>query len=228
MTTFTVKETSLPREWEGKYGKMLSYDLTVTGPNGDVECELAQKPETPAPKVGDTLNGDILPGKGNFPGKFKKEQQGGMPTKGGRPSRDPKERESIERQVCLKAAVELTVAMGPAAVGEMCERLEAFHRKGLALLELGAAPVSPVSAPAPAQPPAQEDQPPPPTEQPGITIDHIRAAYKDYKARADDAMEADTRWQQKVAAEGLTIETLAGANQSQMGELLNFLDPSPF
>jgi hypothetical protein len=41
-------------------------------------------------------------------------------------------------------------------------------------------------------------------------------------------MEADAKWQQKLAAEGLTVETLGQASQQQFGELLAFLDPSPF
>ena len=90
MPGYTVMEVDLPREWEGQYGKMLSYDMTVSGPDGQVKCELAQKPETPAPKEGDLIQGTIQPGKNGYPGKLKKEkpQQGGLSP--GKPKqRDP-------------------------------------------------------------------------------------------------------------------------------------------
>ena len=73
MPGYTVMEVDLPREWEGQYGKMLSYDLVVSGPDGQVKCELAQKPETPAPKEGDLIQGTIQPGKNGYPGKLKRK-----------------------------------------------------------------------------------------------------------------------------------------------------------
>ena len=228
MPGYTVMEVDLPREWEGQYGKMLSYDMTVSGPDGQVKCELAQKPETPAPKEGDLIQGTIQPGKNGYPGKLKKEkpQQGGFSP--GKPKqRDPGERNSIERQVAYKGAVELAVAVagtGVSDVDTLIASMTRFFNAGLGLIQTGQTPGRSTNPPVP----QNTEQPPPPSEPPGITIEHIRTAYKDYKAREQDAMEADAKWQQKLAAEGLTVETLGQASQQQFGELLAFLDPSPF
>lgn len=234
MPGYTVMEANLPREWEGQYGKMLSYDLVVSGPDGQVECELAQKPETPAPKVGDLIQGTIQPGKNGYPGKLKKEkpQQGGRFSGGGKPGkpRDPSERDSIERQVAYKGAVELVAARGAVSPQQQKDTLTELFHHGLSLIQTGQTPGRSTNPPVPqnTEQPESMEQPPPPDEPPGITIEHIRQAYKDYKAREQDAMEADAKWQQKLAAEGLTVETLGQASQQQFGELLAFLDPAPF
>ena len=84
-----------PREWEGRYGKNLSYTVALKDVDGVVE--LSQKPETPAPKAGDELTGEITPSSGNFPPKFKKDKpQGGGNWSGGGMS--PEREKKIVRQ----------------------------------------------------------------------------------------------------------------------------------
>lgn len=65
---YTIKAVSSePREWEGAYGKMLSYHIQVEG-NGE-PVTLNKKPDSPAPQVGDVIYGDVVPGE--FGQRFK-------------------------------------------------------------------------------------------------------------------------------------------------------------
>lgn len=123
MGSWTIKAiNSGPREWTSKAGHVnLSYRVDlVNDADGRLEgdVELTQKKTTPAPQVGQTLEGDVETG-GQYGAKFKKAQGGGARQGGGggRP-RDPAERASIERQVAFKGAVELVVAMKPEGMGE--------------------------------------------------------------------------------------------------------------
>lgn len=51
------------KNWSSKYGPMVTYEIKLEG--HDYPVQLNQKPETPAPTVGQELNGDIE--NGNFP-----------------------------------------------------------------------------------------------------------------------------------------------------------------
>jgi N-methylhydantoinase B/oxoprolinase/acetone carboxylase alpha subunit len=58
------------RGFDGKFGPMKSYKVKFQG--DDVAVEITQKAETPAPKLGDTLEGTIDTG-GSFGPQFKKD-----------------------------------------------------------------------------------------------------------------------------------------------------------
>src|SRR5437868_4692133 len=83
------------REPEIKGSKFYVYEIDFDEHSGPVE--MLQKPETPAPKVGDVLEGTIEPGREKedgtkWPDKFKKAQTGGFKP------RSPAETASIVRQ----------------------------------------------------------------------------------------------------------------------------------
>lgn len=86
--TYTVTDVvGEPREWQSKHGgTFLSYRVALKDVEGVVE--LSQKPETPAPKAGDLLAGEILPAQGSFPPKFRKEKRDFGGGGGGRSAQD--------------------------------------------------------------------------------------------------------------------------------------------
>ena len=51
------KVSSKIKEWEGQFGKMVTYHIKF--PNNDEVIEMNRKPDSPAPKVGDTVFGEI-------------------------------------------------------------------------------------------------------------------------------------------------------------------------
>lgn len=61
--------TNAPRHYESKYGSMVAYKLKLEGSNDIVE--LSKKSSSPAPAIGDMLNGTIE--KTDFGHKFKSE-----------------------------------------------------------------------------------------------------------------------------------------------------------
>lgn len=126
-----------PRDWEYQGNNFRSYYCKFEG--DERRIEIAQKPETPAPNIGDTLTGVITDKNGYF--KFKKARQGGgFGGNGGSRPRDPQERESIERQVAAKVASDLLVALmaqgtfkpeGVAALGDAHSKLAATVAGGI-------------------------------------------------------------------------------------------------
>lgn len=98
------------RDYETKFGAMKSYKIMLDG--GEV-VELSQKASTPAPTVGQELEGHIE--EGQYGKKFKKEfQQGGFSkpsvhstteTKFSTSSESPEKQESIQRMNALTNAV---------------------------------------------------------------------------------------------------------------------------
>jgi hypothetical protein len=105
MPSYTIESIDERREWEGNYGPMVSYKVTLAGSG---KAEIAQKPTTPAPTVGQTIEGTLEPSKNPaFPPKLKKAQQafGGG---GGRPAgRSPEESRTIVRQHSQHMALKL-------------------------------------------------------------------------------------------------------------------------
>lgn len=108
--TFTVNGARIKKENVGKFGNnVIAADLT--GADGETfeGVEFFQKPTTPLPADGDQLNGSLT--QTEFGLSFKKEQTGGFSGGGGGfrggGRSNPDERNSIERQVAYKGAVEI-------------------------------------------------------------------------------------------------------------------------
>ena len=106
MPTYTVKAINRQKNWSGKFGDMVSYYcLLENGEGNQAEVELAQKVSTAAPQVGQSLEGTVE--NGEYGKKFKKAQPAGGGFRGGPRPDDPATRDSIERQVAVKAAAEV-------------------------------------------------------------------------------------------------------------------------
>ena len=85
---------------------MVTYKIVLEGHG---PAELNQKPETPAPQVGQSIFAELQPNSNpSFPPKVKKVQQGGF---GGGRGRSPEETKSIVRQHSQEMALRaLTLA----------------------------------------------------------------------------------------------------------------------
>lgn len=94
------------------HGAFKSYTMTLRNHQGREQAvEWLRKADSPAPKVGDTVEGTVEPAKNpKYPPKFRQAQKGGGWQGGG--GRSGKSDRSIEAQVCIKAGVELAVAGG--------------------------------------------------------------------------------------------------------------------
>lgn len=113
---YTVTEVQPnPKPWRSSRGDdMLGYRLTLqNGTETVTNCELSQKASTPAPTVGQELDGTI-DREAQYGPKFKKAYAGG-PGGGGRP-RDPKETAAIQRQHSQKVAAMIVQAKATAGV----------------------------------------------------------------------------------------------------------------
>jgi hypothetical protein len=78
-----------PRHYETQYGKMVAYKLKLEGSNDIVE--ISKKDTSPAPKIGDELNGTIE--KTEFGHKFKADK---MAFNGGGKTYQPKDEAGIK------------------------------------------------------------------------------------------------------------------------------------
>ena len=97
---YTVESAMRTGEYTTQYGPMAKYAIKFQ--NQDEAVEMSQKPDTPAPKAGDILEGEI---ESTQHGKrFKKARVGG-----GR-FNDPQTRMEIIRQNALTNAVNFCVA----------------------------------------------------------------------------------------------------------------------
>jgi hypothetical protein len=105
MPAYVVEAVNESWDWDGKFGKNRSYKLHLKGPDGASQAgvELAQKLDTPAPQVGQTLQG-TLDTSGRYV-KFRKDQQPGGFGGGGPRPRDPKESAQIVRQWAVREAL---------------------------------------------------------------------------------------------------------------------------
>jgi hypothetical protein len=110
MPAYVIEQVGETWEWTGQYGTNRSYKLNLkgSGPDGTVLAgvELAQKPDTPAPTIGQTLNGTIDT-TGRYP-KFRKEQQQGGGGGGGWKGSDPKEHAEIRMEWAIREALVYT------------------------------------------------------------------------------------------------------------------------
>jgi hypothetical protein len=109
--TYTVAGfANPPRDWETANGQFRSFYLKVEG--DDKVYELAQKRDKPAPNVGDSFEATVEAREVNGSTFYKlKKHYAPRGNNGGRPSKDPAERESIERQVAAKTASDLLVGL---------------------------------------------------------------------------------------------------------------------
>ena len=207
MSSYTVQAVNSNREWEGKFGKMISYDINLQGPEGFTgSVELAQKPETPAPQEGGTLEGHIEQGK--FGPKFKKES--GQTFKGGGGGKPKADQDSIERSVAYKGAVDIACALitaGNPSEAEVRATIENFFDHGLALVQ-----GKRLTTPEQAFPGAVEV---------GPTAQELVAAYKDWMATVPDADEAKRDLALEKTAIGIVGDT-DSATDEQKAKLLNW------
>jgi len=99
---YTIKQIMKTGEFDGKYGKNFKYGMILTDDKGtEVEgVELSQKPETPVPAVGSTIDGNIEDTQ--YGKRFKKDfARGGE----GSYKNNPETRNEIIRQNALTNAV---------------------------------------------------------------------------------------------------------------------------
>jgi hypothetical protein len=87
----TISKVLDRREWNGQHGPMVTYKIELEGHG---VAELNQKPETPAPQEGQSIFGDLQPGREGYPPKLKKAQQNSF----GGGGKSPEQQKSIVRQ----------------------------------------------------------------------------------------------------------------------------------
>lgn len=108
MSKFVVKKVSEPKEFEGQYGKMSTYTL-MGELDGELDSvQLNTKSSSPAPKIGDELEGTVETTQ--YGKKFKKSapQGSGGGYSGGKS--DPETQSAIIRQNALTNSVAFCVA----------------------------------------------------------------------------------------------------------------------
>lgn len=109
MSNYQITAVNGKREFESKYGPLVSYKINIKGDDGyEGEAEITRKPESPAPSQGETIEGTLDRSNPRFPPKLKKAPGGGAGAPRG--ARSAKDSDSIERQVAYKGAVEMAVA----------------------------------------------------------------------------------------------------------------------
>lgn len=110
MSQFTLTAVDPePRVWEGDHGAFHIWTIAFEGLQGRVdEGELKQKATTPAPTVGQTVDGEIVSKPGRKPElkKIFSPNGGGGGFKGGG-GKSPVERAEIRRMSSQRAAIEL-------------------------------------------------------------------------------------------------------------------------
>lgn len=138
MAQYTIKAIhGQPKPWEStKGGPMLSYRVDLADSSGTVaqKVELAQKKDTPAPSVGDTIDGEITTRTYGDPPRedlrFKKEYGGGGGGRGGGrkyleddPAIYAAKQAAIAAQTSIERATELVLAREPNA-GSTAQRAD--------------------------------------------------------------------------------------------------------
>ena len=216
MSTYQVKAVTSKREFESKYGPLMSYKVQLVGDDGfEGEAEITQKPTTTAPAKGQVIEGTLDKSNPKYPPKLKKAQGAG----GGRPgggARAPKDTDSIERQVAYKGAVELAVAFG-SNPEEGRQLLPEFFALSIALIQ-DKKEVSPAEAVKAVFPGATE-------EAPEIDRETLIAAYKGWV----NVMTATEHSDEEIAKTFETKKTALGignmddATAEQRAELHEYL-----
>jgi len=127
-----AKVSPTTKEWESKYGKFITYYVLLEG-EGQEPVEMNKKPDSPAPKVGDTLYGTLTASQ--FGQKFKTEKRP-EPSK---PAWQPKDDKEIRAQAMLKSAVEYGGQIGwildPNEQNNQLEALDALTKHLYALVD---------------------------------------------------------------------------------------------
>jgi len=150
----TIQAVGTPRDWTGNYGPMRDYPLQLDTNGNVMEVYITQKPETPAPQAGQSIDYEIArsdqhgtkikraqqqQGQGNFPATTTT-----APPANGSPAQADPRQKSIERQTAAKVAgMILNGASEAAAFDELAAQVLRFIQ--------GAQP-QPAAAPAAAQP----------------------------------------------------------------------------
>ncbi len=97
---YVIRTVGPTESFKTQYGQMTKYTVQFEG--ADDWVQINQKPESPAPKIGDSLDGTVETSQYGL--KFKRAQNApGGPGRGS--SNDPATRTSIERQSSVNAAV---------------------------------------------------------------------------------------------------------------------------
>lgn len=118
-----------PRHYESKYGSMVAYKLKLEGSNDIVE--LSKKSTSPAPAIGDTLNGTVE--KTDFGHKFKAESTFNGTGNGGK-SYQPKDEAAIKAMWAIGQAVQLHAAVTRNG-GEEAQGIEVTAKELFAMVE---------------------------------------------------------------------------------------------
>jgi hypothetical protein len=214
MSNYQITAVTGQREFDSKYGPLVSYKLTIKGDDGyEGEAEMTRKPESPAPSAGETIEGTLDRSNPRFPPKLKKAQGGGAPRSGG--ARSAKDSDSIERQVAYKGAVEMAIAFADNA-DQGKELLPGLFELSVELIQgKGSDPVETIKKVFPG---AQE-------EKPQIDRKEVISAYQQWVAvqaaegKSDE--EIATLFQTKKTALG--IGDLDEAAEDKKADLLAFL-----
>lgn len=103
LTKDAVEKKRLPADEARKRGPLVIYSIELRDEGRLVQAEMMQKPETPAPKAGDVLEGTLTTS--DFGMKFKKDK----PAFGGKGGggKSPQERKEIRRMASQRAGIEL-------------------------------------------------------------------------------------------------------------------------
>ncbi len=219
MSSYKVTAIEGTREWESAYGQMISYQIALTGPEGDSisGVELAQKKTTAPPSVGQDITGTI-DFTGKYGPKFKKEKAvfGGGGGGGSRPQKDDA---AIARAVAYKGAVELTCALiGQGQTEHLAGTLTGFFEEGLALLEEKPRPApkpTPLAERAPTEPTGAIKGGTSPVD---YAIDEMRELYSQWHKSEP---EAPVTWANKLASMGL--KDPQHASDEELEALISFL-----
>ena len=136
---FKVESTTGREEWTGRYGPMITYRLMV---DGGQEVDLNQKPDTPAPQIGDEIWGHLVDGRDRP--KIVKDQKDGQPSGGGGGGRKDELGPIIHRQVALKIIAPKICETGRLTDGlkNLATEIEAF------IAEAGSSQPAKVDSPA--------------------------------------------------------------------------------
>lgn len=204
MSIYEITSVNGRREFDSKYGPLVSYKLTIKGDDGfQGDAEMTRKPESPAPREGEQVEGTLDKSNPKYPPKLKRAQ--GSAGGGGRaPGRSNKDSESIERQVAFKGAVELIAATLDSSDTMpddlICERMTRYFNHGLSLIQNKQPLADPVGAIKDTFQAVEVKQP--------VTDKELGAAYKTWSlGKGAEGMtedEVQNRIQQKKLALGIT------------------------
>lgn len=235
---YRVAQVTSQNTWDGSHGPMVSYKMEVTDDGGNQQTvELNQKPDTPAPSVGQEIDGFLEPAKREgFPPKLKKTPKpagGGFGGGKGKP-RDPAERASIERQTALRGACDVAAALPHCGIGDADTLILTIQRVFAANMECLAGP--PVEAqatrnvqsvfPGTTELPAKHGKSDPNTDarrnNPVSPSEHALTELKEHlKTWVAADPQAQEKYQLKLSALGL--KSAKEADDPQLEELLSFV-----